>query len=179
MNQFDMLTHSEIVREFVREKKISVVGALYEIDSGQVKFLGSHPNQTSLLNAKTEEVKKGETESGGSIWVGLIIITAIQVVFLVVMYFLLIGEKRMIKVVRIRGRIISAFIAILLSVVVAVIGGMAIVDLPGSSDKTWSIFWIAMMSVVINLIFTLMYAAEIIVSIKKYISAIRQQNAQS
>jgi carbonic anhydrase len=45
----DLLTHSEEVRELVAERKVKVVGAVYDIHMGSVRWLGEHPGQTELL----------------------------------------------------------------------------------------------------------------------------------
>jgi carbonic anhydrase len=47
----DMLRQSPIIREKIKDGKTRVVGALYEIDSGQVQWLGSHPDQNKLIGA--------------------------------------------------------------------------------------------------------------------------------
>jgi carbonic anhydrase len=56
----DMLRASPIIREKVRDRHVRVVGALYEIDSGQVQWLGPHPEQDRLSGAK-----KGATGKTG------------------------------------------------------------------------------------------------------------------
>jgi carbonic anhydrase len=43
------LTQSEEVRELVKEKKLQVVGALYDLATGQVEWLGPHPQESELL----------------------------------------------------------------------------------------------------------------------------------
>ena len=48
----DLYKKSPIVRELALEGKVKVVGALYHLDSGQVEFLGSHPNEAKLLAHK-------------------------------------------------------------------------------------------------------------------------------
>jgi carbonic anhydrase len=48
----DMLRQSSIIREKVRDSKVQVVGALYDLDSGQVQWLGPHPDQAKLVGAK-------------------------------------------------------------------------------------------------------------------------------
>jgi carbonic anhydrase len=45
----DLLTHSETVRELVRTKKLKVVGAFYDFQTGAVEFMGEHPHQDQLL----------------------------------------------------------------------------------------------------------------------------------
>jgi len=48
----DMLRQSPIIREKVRDSQVHVVGALYDLDSGQVQWLGPHPDQAKLVGAK-------------------------------------------------------------------------------------------------------------------------------
>ena len=48
----DMLRQSPLIREKVRDDQVKVVGALYDIDSGQVQWLGPHPDQAKLVGAK-------------------------------------------------------------------------------------------------------------------------------
>jgi carbonic anhydrase len=48
----DMLGQSPIIREKVRDGQVRLVGALYNIDSGQVQWLGPHPEQDKLVGAK-------------------------------------------------------------------------------------------------------------------------------
>jgi carbonic anhydrase len=45
----DLLTQSSILREAVASKQVQVVGALYDIQSGQVAWLGPPPDQAKLL----------------------------------------------------------------------------------------------------------------------------------
>ncbi|MFA6045140.1 MAG: carbonic anhydrase, partial [Phycisphaerales bacterium] len=47
----DLLTHSDEVRELVKQGKLDVVGAVYDIDTGKVNWLGQHPDQSGLLAA--------------------------------------------------------------------------------------------------------------------------------
>jgi carbonic anhydrase len=48
---YDLLAASPQVRELVDEGKVQVVGALYDITTGKVEFLGEHPWQRELLTA--------------------------------------------------------------------------------------------------------------------------------
>jgi len=45
----DILNGSEIVRDLVREKKLRVVGAVYDIESGKVKWLGRLGRESLLV----------------------------------------------------------------------------------------------------------------------------------
>lgn len=46
-----LLTRSGIVADLVRERRLQVVAAVYDIHSGEVQFLGSHPAESDLLTA--------------------------------------------------------------------------------------------------------------------------------
>jgi carbonic anhydrase len=48
----DLLQQSPMVREKVREGKLKVLGALYDLDTGQVQWLGPHPEQGKLVGGK-------------------------------------------------------------------------------------------------------------------------------
>jgi carbonic anhydrase len=48
----DMLRQSSVIREKVRDSQVQVVGALYDLDSGQVQWLGPHPDQAKLVGGK-------------------------------------------------------------------------------------------------------------------------------
>jgi carbonic anhydrase len=48
----DTLRQSPIIREKIKANQVQVVGALYDLDSGQVQWLGPHPDQAKLLGAK-------------------------------------------------------------------------------------------------------------------------------
>lgn len=48
----DMLRLSPLIREKVKDGRAQVVGAIYDIDSGQVQWLGPHPDQEKLVGAK-------------------------------------------------------------------------------------------------------------------------------
>jgi carbonic anhydrase len=56
----DMLGASPIIRDKIKDGKVRVVGALYEIDSGQVQWLGPHPEQDKLVGAKKGAGKTGK-----------------------------------------------------------------------------------------------------------------------
>ncbi len=48
----DTLRLSPIIREKVRDGQTQLVGALYDLDSGQVQWLGPHPDQEKLVGGK-------------------------------------------------------------------------------------------------------------------------------
>ncbi len=59
---FDLYKNSDELRELVASGKLKVVGAVYDISTGKVDFLGEHPWQGELLgalNAKTDSATAG------------------------------------------------------------------------------------------------------------------------
>ncbi len=48
---FDLLRSSSVVREMVHQNKIQIVGAVYDIGSGKVEWIGEHPWQDALVEA--------------------------------------------------------------------------------------------------------------------------------
>jgi carbonic anhydrase len=56
----DMLRQSPIIREKVRGNQVQVVGALYDLDSGQIQWLGPHPDQAKLAGAKKGAAGKSD-----------------------------------------------------------------------------------------------------------------------
>ena len=47
-----MLKKSEVVRKLVTSGKLTVVGGVYDIATGKIDWMGSHPNQAQLVAAK-------------------------------------------------------------------------------------------------------------------------------
>lgn len=45
----ELFKRSETIRSRVRTGKLKVVGAIYDLKSGRVNWLGTHPNQTALV----------------------------------------------------------------------------------------------------------------------------------
>jgi carbonic anhydrase len=48
----DLLQKSSEVKALIKAGKLKVVGAVYELDTGQVQWLGPHPEQNRLLGVK-------------------------------------------------------------------------------------------------------------------------------
>jgi carbonic anhydrase len=63
----DILTRSEEMRHLVHEDKLTIVGAVYDLSTGRVKWIGEHPDQERILGAfvsteKKESVTKGQPD---------------------------------------------------------------------------------------------------------------------
>lgn len=55
----DIFTHSEEVRDLVIAGKLRVLGAVYDIKNGRVRWLGVHPAQATLLTSAAEAPAHG------------------------------------------------------------------------------------------------------------------------
>ncbi len=58
----DLLEQSEEVRELVEAKKVKIVGAVYDINSGFIDWLGEHPRQEEILSSPLKEKTKHDGE---------------------------------------------------------------------------------------------------------------------
>jgi len=55
----DLITNSEEVRTRLENRKLKVVGAVYDLVSGKVRWLGEHPYQDSIVtSARSEHAKQ-------------------------------------------------------------------------------------------------------------------------
>ncbi len=61
----DLLQKSPEVRNLVKAGKVSLLGALYEIDTGQVQWLGPHPEQAQLLGPAAKASPAGKAQKPG------------------------------------------------------------------------------------------------------------------
>ena len=60
---FDLLKTSNEIRELAASGKVTVVGAVCDITTGKVEFLGEHPWQSELLSALEQDGKAEKTEA--------------------------------------------------------------------------------------------------------------------
>jgi carbonic anhydrase len=51
--QYDLFAHSDTLRELVARGSLRVVGAVYDLHSGSVLWLGEHPEQAAILDGQT------------------------------------------------------------------------------------------------------------------------------
>ncbi len=58
----DLVSRSAEVREKIKDGKLKVVGAVYDIATGQVQWLGAHPEEAKLLVAAEQNSEKAEAE---------------------------------------------------------------------------------------------------------------------
>lgn len=51
----DLIAGSQIIREALNKRRIEVVGAVYDVETGRVTWLGPHPREKSLLTAASDQ----------------------------------------------------------------------------------------------------------------------------
>jgi carbonic anhydrase len=56
----DMLRYSSVIRNSLRDQKVTLVGSLYRIDKGTVDWLGPHPMQKQLVSTSYTPIDPGE-----------------------------------------------------------------------------------------------------------------------
>lgn len=61
---YDVLKSSETCRELVASGQVMVVGAVYDIATGKIEWLGEHPWQSEILGAIQASTKGGEAAGG-------------------------------------------------------------------------------------------------------------------
>jgi carbonic anhydrase len=59
-----VFTQSKIVRERVEKGELRVVGAIYDIASGEVKWLGPHPKQKELMESAASQAEEKNLSVG-------------------------------------------------------------------------------------------------------------------
>lgn len=62
----ELYRQSAITREHVHEGKLRVVGAIYDIQSGRVRWLGSHPREKELLESGPAKDGAGAGQGNGA-----------------------------------------------------------------------------------------------------------------
>ncbi len=61
----DILKQSEEVRNLVKTGKLQVIGAIYDIKTGNIEWLGNHPDESNLVKLTTTEEKSKEQKREG------------------------------------------------------------------------------------------------------------------
>ena len=159
----DLLKRSDETRHLVREKKLMVVGALYNLQSGEVEWLGEHPDQAGLT---------GHGSSGHSTVIPLsfMITNGIILGIFILFFIFFIGKNRLIKGVQVKGRIFASFVAVILSLGFTITRETIHAAEPGMGAARYIN---AGLSLALSLIFAVACMNSIIGSFKRVITALR------
>lgn len=94
----DIIKHSPIVAKLIKSGKLKAVGAIYDIETAQITWLGEHPLQAKLIE-ETKEPAHGDAEhsepgffsSPNLIYMGIFLVISTAVV--VVIMFVVLRSK--------------------------------------------------------------------------------------
>lgn len=60
----DIISNSKIIGHLIEEKKLQVVGAIYDIETGKIEWLGTHPDEKKLVEiSKHSEAQHSDSKS--------------------------------------------------------------------------------------------------------------------
>jgi carbonic anhydrase len=111
----DIMVGSHEVRSLVKEGKLKVVGALYDIETGKVDWMGEHPGQAALISSPHGGVPVIAHAAG----VAFLSSCAAGLVF----FLLFVNRKTRFSSLKIRGRLVAAMVCAALT---ALAGSLAL-----------------------------------------------------
>ncbi|MCG3127178.1 MAG: hypothetical protein CHACPFDD_02036 [Phycisphaerae bacterium] len=65
-----LLTQSHEIPEMIRSGKLMLVGAVYDIETGTINWLGTHPDERKLLNAAGAAAHSGDGDTPAPVVIG-------------------------------------------------------------------------------------------------------------
>lgn len=164
----DLFKRSHITANRVKDKKLKVIGAVYHLDTGEVKWLGEHPTQSKLLvdsNILTELKEQPF----------LVIMTgAVPLIFLL-FFILFIGRKKIVQKIQIKGRLLASFISFVIIILLSSITGYIITTIYPGYYSFRVIMVSALLSAFISLIFSLIFAGSILKSFHIVIDTLKNK----
>ncbi len=109
----DLMEHSEIISKKVRGGELQILGAYYDLKSGEVQWMGAHPAQSKIVGAFGKEGHSALSEvlSPKGVFFYPILLAAL----LMMVFFLFIWERRLFKALRFQGRFSLALTAFVIA----------------------------------------------------------------
>ena len=104
----DIMAGSHEVRELVKEGKLKVMGAMYDIETGKVDWLGEHPGQAALISSPHGGLPVSALAAG----VAFLVSCAAGLV----LFLLFVNKKTRLASLKIRGRLMAAMVCAALTV---------------------------------------------------------------
>ncbi|OHD23407.1 MAG: hypothetical protein A2086_00400 [Spirochaetes bacterium GWD1_27_9] len=141
----DILKRSEVIREKVKKGNLIIVGALYDLKTGSINWLGEHPDQNRLLSEKrtqeqrtlkdtkktqTEQIEKKTTkeEKSDFSWVfSATILILVLISVLIVVFLLFINPKTKLKRIKMKEMLIAGFVSLL--IIILFISSLAVLNI--------------------------------------------------
>ena len=168
----DLLTRSPLTAELVREGKVKVVGALYDLASGEVRWLGEYPEQAALLAASTTSAAG---EGSALSWARPISVAALACLIFLVAFLALVSRSLRFKRMKARTRLLLCSL-----VTIGVLIGSAISTLRAMHASTpvassMQIVLLAGVPAVMGLLFSIGYINAVSRSFHDHVEALKAQ----
>jgi len=163
----EILRRSPLTVELVKEGKLRIVGAHYRIDTGEIEWMGAHPDEGRLLAAE------GKKEShGGFPWLASLVLAGALLVWLTACFYLFVSDHRLLSRLKFRGRF---FLALAGFAVAAAVMALVAVSQAASIGGTGSglVFLLGPISVL--LLFAGIYTYSVRASLHRYIKEMREK----
>ncbi|MBN8218728.1 MAG: carbonic anhydrase [Spirochaetes bacterium] len=166
----EILRRSPLTVELAKEGKLRIVGALYRIDTGEIEWMGNHPDEAKLLAAEGKEGKK--EGHGGIPWLASLALAGVLFVWLTACFYLFVSDRRLLSRLKFRGRF---FLALAGFAVAAAMMALVAVHQAASIGETGSglAFLISPLSVL--LLFAGIYTYSVRASLHRYIKEMREK----
>lgn len=168
----DLLVRSPVVSELVEAGKVQVVGAVYHLETGDIQWLGEHPDQERLL---TLSLSSSGSETGS--WVlSLVMVYGIPLTASGLLFFLVfrlfVSGSRVFSGMKIRGRLTASFLGFagilgLVQIYLSLLPGEVTGSFPTGSGL-WPVLFLTVP-------FALWYAVVHEKIIKEFIAELRQR----
>lgn len=188
----DLLTRSSITVELVKEGKLKVVGALYNLSSGEVTWLGEHPRQAALLSAAEKTGEGGAAEekpaaaaagkdaaaapgTAPSPWLRSFIVAAGACLFLLLAYLVLASGRLRIKRMKARTRLVLCSLASIAVLAAGAVTALRTLQGPPSSALTGQLLFQAGVPALAALVFSLAYVGAVSRAFREHVAALKAQ----
>ncbi|TAL30176.1 MAG: carbonic anhydrase [Spirochaetes bacterium] len=163
----DLLARSHAVKERVKEGKLRVVGAIYDLESGTVSWLGNHPEQAALLESHGDG-------AGLHLPLGLMGAGAGMLLVALAFYALFFFDRTRLSRVTVKRRMIGGNIATALIVLFAT-AGIAWEFAHRGTHAPWWMWPVALaVPAAVALVFTSLATGSIMDSFKRIVKAVKE-----
>lgn len=165
----DLLRKSPVTIKRVQNGSLKIIGAVYHLDNGKVEWLGEHPNQATIIaSSGILGIIKPMLFS----WI--ILVLCIMVIGLVI-FKLTISQKRTLKKIQIKGRIMWSFAAAILIMTLSSIIGSVKASYFLNSQIFITIVLFSLVPSLIVFIFTIAYTNSVIGSFHRVINMLKKK----
>ena len=161
--------------ELVKNKKLDVVGAIYNLDTGTVEWLGKHPKEAKiLLDASSPNGFPGE------LGIEIVIKMALALAIIVLVYlaiYLLFFMRRGKKKVKVQTRLLAGFISLIIVILLSSVSVYYIFLKNVMSHGILPVMILAGAFMLVSIIFAILYIRSVTMSFTTVISSLKARIA--